>query len=171
MKTRRTWFGFSLIEVVIAIAIVTGGVAVILGLLPSMARQSIDSADTQTALRLADSVQVQLVADASGGFDAFASTIPVMTGDPTIGRHYVAERDGSNLRPETGGENPSRGQYFLIVVRRYASPPLAYDSQAGYLATNVVVAWPYRPLTPGGLSQATDPGSRELVSFNLAINR
>lgn len=172
MRFRRQTWGFSLIEVVIAIGIVAGGVAVILGLLPGLSRQSTESGETQVALRFTDAVRVQMETEKNqNGFNALASSIPVMTGNSDTGLLYIAERDGTNLRPLIAGESPARDQFYLITVRRFSGGVLAYDSNAGYLAANVVVSWPYRILTPAGLLAETSSEDRSRINFNVALNR
>lgn len=163
--------GFSLIEVVIAIGIVAGGVAVILGLLPSIAQKTSDSADAHTALRMVGGVKAQLIAESNAGFDALVGAIPVAQADPDIGRQYVADRDGADVRLALTAQNDEKGQYFLIVVRKYGSGPLAYDGQGVLLNVNVVVSWPYRLPTANGLTDALPAGDRRSVTYNLAIYR
>lgn len=161
--------GFSLVEVVIAIGIVAGAVAVILRLLPTIARETADSADAQTAIRMAGSVESQLQSEAATGLGGLAGLIPVMQSDPDVGRHYVADRDGVDLRIDPAG-NDGKGQYFLVVVRRYQSGALAYDGQGAFLAVNVVISWPYRLPTASGLTAATGASDRRNVTFNVALN-
>lgn len=171
MATRRCLPGFSLIEVVIAIALVGGGVAVILALFPSIAQRTSDSADAHTALRLAGGVQAQLVAESAAGFDALVGSIPVIQTDPELGKQYVASRDGSDVRLATAAQNDVRGQYFLIVIRKYGSGPLAYDGQGVQLTVNVVVSWPYRVPSGTGLTNALPVADRRSVTYDLGVIR
>ena len=171
MGSWRRRGGFSLIEVVIAIAIVAGGVTVILGLLPAMAQKASDSADTHTALRMAGGVMAQLKAEADGGFDTLVGSIPVMQANPDVGRQYGAEREGSDIRLVSTAPADANGQYFLIVVRKYGSGPLAYDGQGVLLNVNVVVSWPYRVPSASGLTHASTAVERRSVTYNLALNR
>lgn len=172
MKLTYRLVGFSLIEVVMAIGLVAGGVAVVLAMLSGIARQSSDSKELQVALGLSDAVRVQLELErASLDFSSLVAAIPVMAADQTVGRQYVVERNGTNLRLLTGSESPARDQYFLIVVRRFNSGALVYDTTAPYVALNVVVTWPYRVLAPGELLPATSSDARQSINFNLVLNQ
>lgn len=163
--------GFSLIEVALALGIIAVGIVSILGLLPALTRQSAEAAETRVALGLADAVRVALDERAAGGFDALASSLPVRSTDPTAGLLLVAARDGGELRWLDAAETPVRDQYYLLVVRRYATSPLAYETGSGWLAAEVLVAWPYRSLTPAGLTPATLPGDRSTITFSVVLNR
>lgn len=147
---RRERRAFSLLEVVLAVALVGGGVAVVLGLLPALLRNAVDSLATQTALRLADAIEVEL-RDSDGNFTE---------------RQFVAAREGVDLR-RLSVESPARDQYFLVTVRPLAAGALSRAP----LAVNVTVAWPYRRLTPEGLEPASPAGVRQSLRFNLGVRR
>ena len=168
---RRRGDGFSLVEVVIAVAVVALGLTAILGLLPGLSRQSADSTDTQTALGLPDALRLELSRRARGDFDGFAASLPEMSADPETGLRLVAAKNGGNLRSLDAAETPAADQYFLVVVRRLTAAPLAYDPAAAYLAVNVLVAFPYRPLAPDGLAPASAVAARQSINFNLVLNR
>ena len=171
MNAPRRHSGFSLVEVVLAVAIIAVGVTAVLELLPALGRQSRAAAETQTALRLTDAVRVELARRAAGNFSGFAGSIPVMAADPTVGLQLAAARDGSFLHWLPADPATARDQYFLLTVRRFPQPSLAFDPAADFLAVEVLVAWPYRVLTPAGLLDPTNSRDRETVSFNLALNR
>lgn len=162
---------FTLIEVVLAIAIIAIGVTAILGLLPGLVRQAGAAADTQTALRLTDAVHLTLAARGQNGFDALAVSVPVMSIDPENGLELVAAKDGTQLRWLDPAESPPVDQYFLLTVRRFPDGPLAYAPSGACLALNVLVAWPYRPLGPAGWLPPTAPDARQTVNFNVVLNR
>ena len=168
MNAPRRQPGFSLVEVVLAVAIIAVGVTAVLELLPALGRQSRVAAETQTALRLTDAVRLELVRRAAENFSGLAGSIPVMTADPTAGLQLVAARDGSALHWLSADSATARDQYFLLTVRRF---PLAFDPAADCLAVEVLIAWPYRVPTPAGLLDPTNPRERETVSFNLGLNR
>jgi hypothetical protein len=48
---------------------------------------------------------------------------------------------------------------------------LAYSAGSAVLPLNVRVSWPYRRLTPEGLTPATPFAERQSISFNLGIGR
>lgn len=169
MRARR---GFSLVEVVIAVAVVAVGAVTILSLLPGIARRAADSQDAQVALRLPDAIATELRAQAAQrGFDGLAAGIAVMSSAADEGLLLVAARDGTQVRLLNTAESPVREQFFLIEVRRFASGELVYQSGSAVLPLNVRVSWPYRQMTPTGLTPVTPFAERENVSFSVAIGR
>ena len=84
---------------------------------------------------------------------------------------FVAARDGSQVRPANTAESPAREQFFLIEVRRFAAGELAYQPGSAVLPLTVRVSWPYRQMTPAGLTPVTPFAERENISFSLAIGR
>ncbi len=166
--------GFSLIEVVVAVGIFATAVAVILALLPALARQAGDSADTLTAQRLPDGLRVELQRLAAGNFDGLASAVPVMAAPLDNGLELVANRTGSVLHSAKYlPPNPSLriapgDQYFLIEVWRFVRPPLSYDSAAAVLPLYVRVSWPYR--NPCGTA-ASALADRSQLTFTIALAR
>jgi|UniRef100_UPI00404910B1 prepilin-type N-terminal cleavage/methylation domain-containing protein len=162
MRCRRK--GFSLIEVVIAIAIVAGGVVVVLALLPTMVRNSENAADMQTALRLPDAVQAELAQEMGSALGPFANSVAVN------GLELVVEQDGSNVRRRDLTDNPLRSRYFLIEVHTFATGEFAYVSGDAVLALQITVSWPYRVLAAGTLLPAGAATDRQSITFNLALN-
>jgi prepilin-type N-terminal cleavage/methylation domain-containing protein len=163
--------GFSLVEVVIAVAIFAAGVTTIIALLPALARQAKDAQEAQMALRLPDAVRLELQRLAlERGFDALASSIAAMDGTHDVGLLLVAARGSADVRV-LASESPSRDQYFLLELRRYPNGQLTYDASAEFLALNVRASWPYRALLPDGLSAATAPADRQQVDFSVVIQR
>lgn len=161
MRAKR---GFSLIEVVIAIGIVAGGVAVVLALLPTLARNSQDATDAQTALRLADAVQVELAREAGNAFNSFALSIP------TNGIDLVAEKTGINVRSINATDNPVRDRYFLVNVRKFTTGNLAYTEGDAVIPLQVTISWPYRLLAAGTLLPENSLEERQTVTFNMALS-
>jgi hypothetical protein len=171
MRARRINRAFSLLEVAIAIALAGGTVALMLGMLSPLGRSAADSLDAQVALRLTDSIRVELERSTGGDLAARAAAIPAMTADPADGLQFVANRDGTVLRRLDGGASPVLDQHFLVCIRRFATGPLAYDGTVPVLAVNVVVAWPYRRLTADGLAPPTNPAVRQTATFNVSVTR
>ena len=166
--------GFSLIEVVIATGIFAVAVTVTVALLPSLARQSTDSADTLAAQRLPDNLCVELQRLAVGNFNGLAATVPVMAAPLANGFDFVATRDGSRLHsatylPPVGRTLiPQEDQYFAVEVWRFVQAPLSYDSATAVLPLYVRVSWPYR--NPGNATP-TALADRNQLTFTIAINR
>lgn len=167
----HSWFrlsAFSLIEVVIAVAIFAGAVTVLLALLASTLRDSSDAADVQTALRLPGAVEVALREIAAReGLPALAGHIPVMDVSADRGLLLVATREGEFVR--LAGDTQIRGEYFLIDVRRFGAGPLAFATERTVLPLQVRVSWPYRVLTPDGLAAPVAYDARQHVTFNLGL--
>jgi len=172
LRQRR---GFSLVEVVIAVGIFALAVTALLALLPSLARQSSDSADSLTAQRLPDAIRVELRRLAiSGGFDALANAIPVMSAPLQDGLALVATRDGARLHslaylpPAEAEQIPSAAQYFLVELWRFNQPPLSYDPAGATLALHARVSWPYR--NPGSAAP-TPLADRQQITFTVSLTR
>ena len=174
MSSSDKFAGFSLIEVVIAAGIFAVAVTVTVALLPSLARQSTDSADTLAAQRLPDNLRVELQRLAAGNFTGLAATVPVMAAPLANGFDFVATRDGSRLHsatylPPVGSALiPQEDQYFAVEVWRFAQAPLSYDSAAAILPLYVRVSWPYR--NPGN-AIPTALVDRSRLTFTITINR
>jgi hypothetical protein len=170
--TRR---GFSLVEVVIAVGVFAGAIAVILALLPSLTARSAASADALVAQRLPDVLRVEMQRlAAAGGFDEFAARVPVMNAPLADGLTFVAARDGARLHtlsylaPVADDVLLLSEQYFLVELWRFPAAPLAYDSTGAVLPVNVRVSWPYR-ISDAGSPVATE--NRNSLTFTCAINR
>lgn len=175
MSRRRSSPGFSLVEVVVAVAIFAVAVSAILGLLPALMRQAGISAVSLTAARLPDALRAELQRVVSaGGFDALASEVKVLAAHPPETCELVADRNGSRLHtinylpPPAAERIAADERYFLVEAWRFGAPPLAFETGGAVLALHVRVSWPYR--IPG----APDPvplADREQLAFALAINR
>lgn len=163
---------FSLVEVVIAVGVAGISLVVLLGLLASVSREAGQAVARHTALTLADATAVELTALArQAGFDAFAATVPVRSAVADAGLLLVAARDGTQVRRLEVAENPRRDAYFLIEVNRFADGALRFVGDAGAMAVQVRVSWPYRPLVAGGSGEAVPAAERERVEFSVAVNR
>jgi len=143
MKSRAQ--GFSLVEVIIAIAVAGGALAVILALLARLLRATEDAADHQTALRLAGAVELRLYEEMGGAFP----------GGLQAGRVFVADKEGANLRGELESDAVLAPAYFHIAVSPFAQSPLAYQAGRGVLPLRVRVSWPYSAV----LSAAGNPSA------------
>jgi len=169
MQARRA---FSLIEVVIAVALMAVGVVAMLGLLAGMSRQTTDADDLQTATQITGAISTELAGLArQQGLGALAAGIPVMAPGVDQGLLFVADRDGMDLRLLTAGELAGRDQYFLIEVRRFPAGPLSYVPDSAVLPLSVRVSWPYRAGGPGALAAAVPFGERQQFNFGLVVSR
>jgi len=171
---RRRDRAFSLIEVIVAVAVFAISITVILALLPALTGRGIETADRLIAARLPDALQAELVRLAASGFDALAGQAPVMsTPLNDHGLAFVATRDGARLHsaeyllPATGRIEEAE-QYFLVECWRFPDGPLQFDASQSSLTLAVRVSWPYR--LPGS-STPTSPESRHEVMFTAGVNR
>jgi hypothetical protein len=145
---------FSLIEVIIAVALFVGTVTVILALLPGLACQATDTADRLAAQRLPDAVRVELTRVATAaGLDALATRIPLMDDSSVDGFVLVATRSGPRVQslgylPPASGLIPVSERYFLIECRRFSAGSLRYENGQRALALCVKVSWPYGESVP-----------------------
>lgn len=167
--------GFSLVEVVIAVGVFVGAIAVVLALLPSLTSQSAATAAALVAQRLPDALRVEMERlAATGGFDSLAARVPVMSAPLDGGLALVASHDGARLHslnylaPAASDSLPLHEQYFLVEIWRFPSAPLAFDAAGAVLPVHVRVSWPYR-ISDSGLPVASE--GRRSLAFACAINR
>ena len=173
MNAFRRARAFSLIEVIIAVALFATSVIVIIALLPSLARQSAESMDLLAAQRLPDALKVELTRLAASNYDGLAGEIPVMPAPLTGGLAFVADREAARLQSRdylmpTSGQLIGSEQYFLVECWRFPDEPLRFDNQKGFLALAVRVSWPYR--LPG-TSAPTAESARSQFMLTVALNR
>jgi hypothetical protein len=173
MRRFATSRAFSLIEVIVAVALFAGTVAVILALLPGLMRQGAENADRLVAQQLAEPLRVELKRLSAAGFDALAGRVPAMGQPPSNGLAFVADRSGSRLhardyRPPATGAIAEDEQYFLVECWRFPSGPLAFDAAQSSLALAVRVSWPHRQ--PGS-GTATPAEARHELMFATGVNR
>ena len=158
---------FSLLEVLIAVALFAGSVTVILAFLPGLTRQSTDTADRLAAQRLPDAVRLEMTRLAAPGLDSLAGKIPVMSEAPAAGFALVATRNSARVQardePPSTGSIATEDQYFLIECRRFPDAPLRYETGDPVLALCVRVSWPVS-------ASPASSGQQELM-FTVAINR
>lgn len=138
---------FSLIEVVVAIALFGATATVLLGWLPSLFRETTRNADRLAVQRLPDLVKLELLRRAGPNLDALAGSLPVLD-EPAAARSgllLTATRAGDRLTAqETDG-------FFGIECWRFADESLRYASERQFLAVAVRVRWPHGvPAAPGG---------------------
>lgn len=162
-------------EVVIAVGVFAAAITVMIGLLPSLTRQSATSNETQDALRLPDAVRSELDRiGIAGGFDGLAAQIATLASPVPGTLELVATRDASVVQssgyqpPPVGEQIGADDRYFLIEAWRFPAPPLAFESAGATLALHIRVSWPYR--LPN-VTSATPLASREQFTFNLVLRR
>jgi hypothetical protein len=164
---------FSLIEVIIAVGIFAGAVAVIIGLMAALSRQAADSLDSLAAQRLPEAIKVELDRLAASGFDSLAGQVPSMSVPLANGFELVAARDAAEVEslgylPPSTGRLPIDAHYYLVECWRFPAEPLRYDAQKAFLALHVRVSWPYR--LPG-TAVPVPLADRSQLTFTVSLNR
>jgi type II secretory pathway pseudopilin PulG len=164
---------FSLIEVVVAVAVFATSIVVILALLPGLSARGTEASDRLVAQQLPAALQVELRRLAGQGLDALAAQTPVMGMPPQNGLAFIATRNGAQLHardylPPPTGRIAEADQYYLVECWRFADGPLQFDTAQSALALAVRVSWPYRQ--PGGTAP-TPPESRHEFMFATGMNR
>jgi type II secretory pathway pseudopilin PulG len=186
-------FGFSLIEVVVAVGVFGIAVVALLGVLSATGRTVSDLADGDAAIKLAANVEAEMrrYALTRTDFDDFASNIPAA--GVGAGLVLVANQKGDRVVIETAADNnisagnatlpvgmKGRDRYFRLVVRSLPAP-LDYTNGDGYIALSVSVEWPFQlPLGPddpassavgteGNDYSVTPVADRNVYVLNLAV--
>lgn len=173
MRSPRSTAAFSLVEVAVAVGIFAVSVAVIIGLLPTLTRQTSDAAEARVAQGMPDLVTAEIQRLAGTSLDSFGNLVPVMSAPLQTGYGFVANRDGSRLHsvaspPATTQVLPVADQFYRIEVWRFPSSPLAFSSTSAVLALYVRVSWPY--YNPGATTP-TPLEARSQFTFTVALNR
>lgn len=163
---------FSLLEVVIAIGVFSTGIVAILAILSTLAREGAQASYARLAANLAPSIATELNRQAAlQGFSTFATAVPLQSAAADDGYFFVANGEGVDLRRYDVAETPRRDMFFLIEIRKFGAAPLAYFSGAEYLALNVRISWPYRPLDSNSSGSVVPASARESLNFNMAITK
>jgi len=150
--------GFSLVEVIIAIAVAGGALTVILSLLSGLLRATADAADHQTALQLAGAIEARLYEEMDGAFP----------GGLQAGGVLVADKEGANLRGELESDPMFSPAHFYIAVNPFAQPPLAYQAGRGVLPLRVRVSWPYSAVL-SAIGNSGAPANTQSVEFVVTL--
>jgi prepilin-type N-terminal cleavage/methylation domain-containing protein len=170
MRRRLPARGFSLIEVIVAVAIFALAVPTMLALLAHLGRLGASSDEAMVAQRLAGAVRAELFRLAHADFDGFAAQVPEMTSASPPGFELVATRDGVRVQARDylapGDALAVADQYFLVECWRFDGEPLRFDAQKAFLAIAVRVSWPYR--LPNGAPAA---GAAQSTAFTVVLNR
>ncbi len=169
MFVRRHSSAFSLIEVVVAVAVVAIGIMAVLSMVPGLLRQRAETRNAQVALGLAPAIAGKLQEIATGNGGNLSGQLPLLGGDSNGRLCLVASRDGAELSLRQGsGAQADGDQYFLIEVFQFAHAPLAYTSGDGVLALSARVSWPYL-IRAGGQTTEIPPADRQAVSYTISL--
>jgi len=170
---RRTVQAFSLIEVIVAVALFATSLTVILALLPALTLRKAETADRLLAHQLPDALQAELRRLAAPGLDRVAEQVPAMGAPPENGLAFVATREGARLHsrdylPPTSEQISAGDQYYLLECWRFPSGVLQFDAAQSTLAHAARVSWPYHP--PGSTTP-TNANARHEFMFVIGVNR
>lgn len=172
MKLAAQTRAFSLLEVIIAVGLFAGSVAVIIGLLGALSREAAESAGTLAARRLPEAIKVELGRLAGGGFDGLADRIPVMAAPLDRGFALVAARDPHEAQSldylPPGTLIPVDEQYFLVECWKFSVEPLRFNAPKAFLALHVRVSWPWR--VPGS-TVPVPLTERSQITFAVSLSR
>jgi len=156
---------FSLIEVMIAVAVVGTGLLVVLAMLPALLQQNANARQAHIALGLPDAVTVELRRMAGGTISSFGARAAEFTAESSPLR-LVAAEDGTDLRD--GSVNDGRPAFFLIELHRFQpGSQVGYDPAASHLVLQARISWPYRPT--GDVASEIASDSRQRVAFNVVL--
>tara|TARA_B100001123_G_C14959355_1_gene887011 strand:- start:51 stop:563 length:513 start_codon:yes stop_codon:yes gene_type:complete len=135
-KKRRA---FTLLEVIIALAVFGFVVTGLLAFLPWAIDGKGNIKDFNTACAMPDAIQVELE---RMGFNAVEDA----TDPGGDGLYLVVRRDGVDVRFEQAAADiPQSERYFLIRCLQFDSGNrLAHDPANGWLALQVDIQWPYK---------------------------
>ena len=167
----RSHGGFTLVEVIVAVGIVTVTVSALAAMLAAGSRVAAENSARHQAARLGDAVALELMrlrdAPAADGstdpLELLAGKIP--PGGSSAPLRLVGSRDGLRVVRETEADDPvlglpSRERFYRIEVRQLPGS-LAFRAGAGFLAVAATVHW------SGQWSAGPEePG----VVLNLAVN-
>lgn len=149
---------FSLIEVVVAIGVLAVGVTLVLALSAPVSRSISTTADSETALRVAEramahlrarpfqevrallktesAFRAQLAEERAGGYDPL--------GDAQV---LFASADGTRL--SAVGDSEADKYFEVLLVRNESLSPVSGDEHAALLAFTMRVRWPTQVLAGG----------------------
>lgn len=173
MDRPATTRAFSLIEVIVAVALFATSVAVILALLPGLTLRGSETTDRLVAQQLPGALHAELHRLARQGFDALAGQVPVVGMPAENGLAFVATRNGARLHardylPPATGRIAEGEQYFQVECWRFSSGSLQFDSAQSSLALAGRVTWPHHQ--PGGIAPTPLEGRHEFM-FAVGVNR
>lgn len=173
MKMIREPRAFSLLEVIVAVGLFGGAVAVIIGLMGPLSRHATDSLDVLAAQQLSDPLKIELTRLRGENLDELAAQIPVMAAPLGGGLAFASPRDAARVvsveyhKPATDQVLPGE-QYYLVECWKFPPGPLGYDPPKAFLALYVRVSWPYH--LPG-VTAEIPLKDRSQITFTASLSR
>jgi hypothetical protein len=171
---------FTLVEVIVAAGLMTGGIAAAIALLGVLGASGEASEGRARAARLGDSIAAELVRlrdlSASNGRDRLeilAAQIPSSASEGAL--RLVGSSDGRLVRRELDADDAGFGlppveRFFLIEIRTL-SGDLDYAPGTGFIAVQAVIRWPYFLRKGPGSNDAVpaDLNQASTLSLNIAV--
>ncbi len=195
---RRTLAAFTLLEVVVAIGVFAVGMVAVIGLFSPVVKSVGDSADAESATRVADLLNVKLQAQ---GIPVVGPNLKIFTGKTahqlttadasgsyniaTDSQLLFASRDGTMIGAfnDPVWVNGSRDKFFEIaLIRNETISPVGSDTTAPLLAYTARVRWPAFIALAGGTGSVQvganpiavvpfDQSQKQVLFFTGAITR
>lgn len=171
MNGHRNRDGFSLVEVVIAIAVLAVSVTGVLALLPIVTRQTSEASESLVAHGMAGAIEAELSGIAQReGWAALVAKLP--GAGNAAGLALVATRQGECIGAMETSVLPATEQFFLIQLWKLDAVASG-GGATGFesLAVQVKVAWPYRLPVGDGSTIETKAEVRASAQFLLSVRR
>jgi len=183
---RKPQSGFSLIEVVLAVALLGLTIVAVVGLVGAVSRSVTDIDDLTIASRLSDTLQEELRRAAMTGADynALVANTPIEGGGGlplelfanAAGDRVILATDTARLdHPEEG--IPQRDRYYQIHVTRLGGD-LDHQNHSPFVALRVRVRWPHNlPTGPGPndfvpyVENTDDEARQRIAIYHVAVPR
>lgn len=170
--------GFSLIEVILAIAVFALTIVAVLAMLGSTTQATSEVLNTVTASRISDAIRTELENLDFNDLDPNAVNYPVTLYGRQDGSRVVLDTNADN-NPDPEVDDPpgiaERDRYFLIELD-VLGDELVYDVDNADIALSVRLEWPYMlPLGPRSANpmndptKTTEPFNRSVSIFNVSI--
>lgn len=160
-------FGFSLLEIVIAVAIFSTAIVAILGLMGPLTNATREVLDSSVAARLADNVDRELKRGlnfAELGIATDSASNPLVLYGTQDGSRVILHQDRLNLSTDNPPGILPRDRYFVLFIAKLNLP----DSGANFRALVIRTEWPYAPQQEPATPPVSDV-SRTGFAFHTAI--
>jgi prepilin-type N-terminal cleavage/methylation domain-containing protein len=148
---------FTLIEVIVALGLLAGGLVAVLGMFVPLAKFGAENEDGRRAARAAVAVNGEL---RRWPFPAVLAALP--SGDAEPGPLFLVSRSGDVLAPV--GDPVWQGRetrpFFAVTLRRAGGPMITENAgEPAWMSFLLGVRWPVSDVGAGGHSELSFPGS------------
>lgn len=135
MKRKLREGAFSLVEVVVAVAVFAGVIVAVLGLLGPSLRVTREALDSTVAARLADAIDGELRLLGFGSATTITATADITLFASPDGARVSLSNEPSTSLKYLGTQE----RYFAVFIRRLENPP----TTATLLPLEIRAEWPY----------------------------